>query len=987
MTPLNDKLLPYAGELFNLVLGSGWNPKGPGPEYSCKCPFHEDKSPSFSANVRKGLWKCHSGCGGGDLVDLAGRYWRLDPKVDMPRLVEHLESALGIALRESRARRKDSRPPALPPAGEGDAEERIRKWGDPREWTRLVTEASKTPPPTAWLAKRAISPEIAAAARLGTVTANTTPRSWWVPDGSAYTLVVPVWAGETCVGFELRPEKGFPSREGGKPLKSVSTGKAFFRAPTPTGDYGRWVFLCEGPLDALAAASAGVRACSALPGASTWDSEWGHFLWDRWVVVAYDDDTAGVAAGVRVAHALFPYACAVRVVAWDAVRSFHAGRTFGKDVGDLLAALPPEMRRTGLDNLASTAVFNPRELAFRVDEHTRGRLHEALATVGTWPEDHGVRVVRNRYYVEERDKEGGVEMKGPLTDFTFRVVERRFDEEGGLRRLVRVRGPCDVPGAEGWVGDGEWRSVGPARDKVYSMGAFFLREVCTPVQWGRILAREEKRIPMNTVRGLLHLGRLDQGEGGATRYAPPNGPWVFADGVLEGGESIPVSECRATSPTVGSLFIELEDARITPTTGARPMTPGDIFRRAVLPWGESEEREHRWALGWAAACGFIPEWGQVFDGFPLLFLCGEKEAGKTQFGTLLMRLWGIRGKPSSFANSTVKSLIFDAAALSCLPMVRDEYRDAGDGDKELGKKLSWLRGVFDRSSARRGTVKDKSVSRPVRAGLCLMGQHWPERDEAVNSRAIIIEFAKKQWSPDVSHIQWLTRALRTDDVDLAGVGRQLAMGGEATWNRMRIDALKLREELGKWTAGAAGERTLDGAAICGAGWCAVTGDDPLTILHDLVRFCLRRAGDTTATNPVVRFLEWVGAKILEKGPHFDPGKGDHFCIWRGDFDVKTRVPLLRLHVEKAFELYREHLARQRMPLPEEQELRRLFRNMPYCSGHYERFRLHQGKLGRGWVVDLGKGPESLREAVEMAERMGAPADTLPEEGGVRFSDT
>ncbi len=31
------------------------------------CPLHDDSSPSFSYDLEKGLWKCHAGCGAGDV--------------------------------------------------------------------------------------------------------------------------------------------------------------------------------------------------------------------------------------------------------------------------------------------------------------------------------------------------------------------------------------------------------------------------------------------------------------------------------------------------------------------------------------------------------------------------------------------------------------------------------------------------------------------------------------------------------------------------------------------------------------------------------------------------------------------------------------------------------------------------------------------------------------------------------------------------------
>lgn len=39
------------------------------PSKSCRCPFHEDRSASFSITADGALWNCFAGCGGGDAVD------------------------------------------------------------------------------------------------------------------------------------------------------------------------------------------------------------------------------------------------------------------------------------------------------------------------------------------------------------------------------------------------------------------------------------------------------------------------------------------------------------------------------------------------------------------------------------------------------------------------------------------------------------------------------------------------------------------------------------------------------------------------------------------------------------------------------------------------------------------------------------------------------------------------------------------------------
>ena len=43
------------------------NPRGKG-ECSVRCPFHEDKRPSLSVNLTKGVWHCFAGCGAGGVI-------------------------------------------------------------------------------------------------------------------------------------------------------------------------------------------------------------------------------------------------------------------------------------------------------------------------------------------------------------------------------------------------------------------------------------------------------------------------------------------------------------------------------------------------------------------------------------------------------------------------------------------------------------------------------------------------------------------------------------------------------------------------------------------------------------------------------------------------------------------------------------------------------------------------------------------------------
>lgn len=82
-------LLAYVSQFATL--------KKRGREYVGLCPFHSEKTPSFSLNAEKGLWHCY-GCGkGGDLI----KFVETMENVDFSGALELLAKRAGIELRES----------------------------------------------------------------------------------------------------------------------------------------------------------------------------------------------------------------------------------------------------------------------------------------------------------------------------------------------------------------------------------------------------------------------------------------------------------------------------------------------------------------------------------------------------------------------------------------------------------------------------------------------------------------------------------------------------------------------------------------------------------------------------------------------------------------------------------------------------------------------------------------------------------------------
>lgn len=67
-------ILPIAASLTKLRSSDG----GHGRWYVGRCPFHDDKNPSFWVDAKRGLWGCRAGCGRGDVINLFAQKHKLN---------------------------------------------------------------------------------------------------------------------------------------------------------------------------------------------------------------------------------------------------------------------------------------------------------------------------------------------------------------------------------------------------------------------------------------------------------------------------------------------------------------------------------------------------------------------------------------------------------------------------------------------------------------------------------------------------------------------------------------------------------------------------------------------------------------------------------------------------------------------------------------------------------------------------------------------
>ncbi|MCC6545622.1 DNA primase [Candidatus Sumerlaeota bacterium] len=140
------------------VVGSVVPLKKAGNSYKGRCPFHDEKTPSFNVVPSKGIFHCF-GCGaGGSVIDFVMRKERLDFK----EAVEKLAKELGIEMPQFRPIDR----------AEADAEQRLidavqRANNDALAWFRKNLREGRNPLASEYLPLRGISAEMEEKFQLG----------------------------------------------------------------------------------------------------------------------------------------------------------------------------------------------------------------------------------------------------------------------------------------------------------------------------------------------------------------------------------------------------------------------------------------------------------------------------------------------------------------------------------------------------------------------------------------------------------------------------------------------------------------------------------------------------------------------------------------------------------------------------------------------------------------------------------------------------
>ncbi|MDD5698448.1 MAG: DNA primase [Victivallaceae bacterium] len=314
--------------------------KAGGGTWKALCPFHNEKTPSFTVSEARGRYHCF-GCGaGGDVFKFIMEWER----VDFPNAIHLLASKCGVIVPEKTYSDPREREQAQRRAGRRERLYQINR--EFAEWYALLLKNNPEWPVSRYLTGRGIPPETAQQFQLGAA-----PDSWdaafihgkelgftedellesglvlksedggRIYDRFRNRLIFPIWNEPgRVVGFSARTVEAETS--GAKYVNSPETpvfkkSNILYALPLARKaiQERNLAILCEGQLDTIALHRAGLE-CAVAPQGTAFTDEQARILkryTDR-VCLAFDSDAAGKKAAARALELLLPLDFEVKLI-------------------------------------------------------------------------------------------------------------------------------------------------------------------------------------------------------------------------------------------------------------------------------------------------------------------------------------------------------------------------------------------------------------------------------------------------------------------------------------------------------------------------------------------------------------------------------------------------------------------------------------------------------------------------------------------------
>jgi DNA primase catalytic core len=327
--------------------------------YIACCPFHDDKTPSFSIDDEKPVWHCFAGCGNGNWIDYLTRKegW------SFREALEHLATAANYTLNTTTT-----------PLSQLDSQQKIIETvleEAQNFFIHLLHNSNKADKVRQYISKRGYTPEIQSKMYIGYYPSQEVVKSHLIQKGFSNEAIQQ--SGLFTTGFGTTHTITIPYRDSlgrmkGFILRSIdekTTPKYKFSSGTEKDTVfnahkakssQQSIIIVEGFLDCLYASAEGYDSLVGL-GQTTITDKQVEFFQKREqisIIIALDDDDAGKKGTIATAEKLLPHNKKIYVL-----DSFHGH----KDPDEYIRAFGIESFKKLLNTVLPYPLWKTKQLA------------------------------------------------------------------------------------------------------------------------------------------------------------------------------------------------------------------------------------------------------------------------------------------------------------------------------------------------------------------------------------------------------------------------------------------------------------------------------------------------------------------------------------------------------------------------------------------------------------------------------------------------
>jgi len=269
------------------------------------CPFHDDKSQSFSVDTVTGKWKCFAGCGSGNAISFHARL---------------LKSSTKEAYRDL-CRLTGAKPKEKEQKQNGHGEKRDRSKTIPLEYLDLFREMPEKvldylQEKRGWSLDVIQKYRIGYNSKLRFIPGNIGPDRITIPVFDEFGEMVNIRTYQPGAAQNKLMSWSTGSKKRGNRY-GFGEGRLWpISILERARSKGAIVYLVEGEPDCLCGLSQGLHCITSTFGADNWKDEWNPLFKGLHVRLAYDNDEAGRKGMARICEHLPSFAGKVETIRW-----------------------------------------------------------------------------------------------------------------------------------------------------------------------------------------------------------------------------------------------------------------------------------------------------------------------------------------------------------------------------------------------------------------------------------------------------------------------------------------------------------------------------------------------------------------------------------------------------------------------------------------------------------------------------------------------